>query len=198
MSSILFLLKNFIYLPLMISGFLAAVFKTLQAEVKENSLKRTQKRMIKNNQPVGNVTLIVDKSEYELNVYDDLGWYATYPVVFGNSSLEDKKMQGDRNTPEGVYYITSKRIHSKWCRFLLLDYPNAEDVELFQLRKRKGEIPKHARIGGGIGIHGTWPNEDYVVDNYINWTLGCISMKNEDVKELYRFVNPGVKVIIRK
>ncbi len=53
--------------------------------------------------------IIIDKSDYELKVYDDEGWYATYPVVFGNNSLDDKKMEGDKNTPEGKFRILSKR-----------------------------------------------------------------------------------------
>ena len=38
--------------------------------------------------PTGNVYIIVHKSDYELQVYDDEGWYATYPVVFGSKSLD--------------------------------------------------------------------------------------------------------------
>ena len=34
---------------------------------------------------------------------------ATYPVVFGSKSLDDKMMEGDRSTPEGTYHIASKR-----------------------------------------------------------------------------------------
>lgn len=147
--------------------------------------------------PVGNVSIIIDKTDYELNVYDDEGWYATYPVVFGNNGLDDKKMQGDKNTPEGTFHITAKRVHEKWCRFLSLDYPNKESYEKFNLRKQRREIPASASIGGGIGIHGTWPHDDIMIDRYKNWTLGCISMKNDDVKELYSFVNPGTKVTIR-
>ncbi len=148
--------------------------------------------------PVGTVYLIIDKSEYELHVYDDVGWYASYPVVFGNNSLGDKKMQGDKNTPEGTFRIISKRVHEKWCRYLSLNYPTEEDLEKFKKRKAKGEIPASASIGGGIGIHGTWPHEDFVVDRYNNWTLGCISMKNEHVTELYNYATVGTKVIIRE
>jgi len=148
--------------------------------------------------PVGTVSIIVDKSDYELSVYDDKGWYATYPVVFGNNSLADKKMQGDKNTPEGEFSITSKRVHDKWCRFLALDYPTPACLEKFNQRKKSGEIPANASIGGGIGIHGTWPHEDFVIDRYKNWTLGCISMKNEHVKEIYGFTGPGTKITIRK
>ncbi len=148
--------------------------------------------------PVGSISIVIDKSDYELSVYDDKGWYATYPVVFGNNSLSDKKMEGDRNTPEGVFRIVGKRVHPKWCRFLAIDYPTPESREKFNIRKRRGEIPASARIGGSIGIHGTWPNEDFVVDRYKNWTEGCISMKNSEVKELYAFVKPGTKVTIRR
>lgn len=148
--------------------------------------------------PVGNITITIDKSDYELSVYDDKGWYATYPVVFGNNSLDDKKVEGDKKTPEGNFHITAKRVHDKWCRFLSLDYPTADDREKFNKRKEKGEIPANASIGGGIGIHGVWPHEDFVIDRYKNWTLGCISMKNDDVKEIYGFANAGTKVSIRK
>lgn len=148
--------------------------------------------------PVGNIAITIDKSDYELSVYDDKGWYATYPVVFGNNSLSDKKFQGDKNTPEGTFRIIAKRTHEKWCRFLSLDYPTADDREKFNKRKEKGEIPANASIGGGIGIHGVWPHEDFVIDRYKNWTLGCISMKNDDVKEIYGFTNSGTKVTIKK
>jgi murein L,D-transpeptidase YafK len=148
--------------------------------------------------PVGTIYILIDKSDYELSVYDAKGWYATYPVVFGNSSLSDKKMEGDNNTPEGTFHIISKRIHEKWDRFMALDYPTRESIEKFNRRKERGEIPANARIGGGVGIHGTWPHEDFVVDRYKNWTMGCISMKRADVEEIYNFSPAGTKVIIRK
>lgn len=148
--------------------------------------------------PQGNISIIIDKSDYELSVYDDKGWYATYPVVFGNNSLSDKKMEGDKNTPEGSFRISGKRIHEKWYRFLALDYPTRESWEKFNKRKERGEIPSSARIGGAIGIHGTWPNEDYIIDRYKNWTLGCISMKRSDVQEIYGYTPVGTPVTIRK
>jgi len=148
--------------------------------------------------PIGVVYILIDKSDYELSVYDDKGWYATYPVVFGNGSLQDKKMEGDNNTPEGTFRIVSKRYHEKWDRFMAIDYPTKESLEKFNQRKESGEIPANAKIGGGIGIHGTWPHEDFVVDRYKNWTMGCISMKRSDVEEIYDFSPAGTKVIIKK
>jgi len=148
--------------------------------------------------PIAPVRIVVDKSSYELYVYDAQGWYATYPVVFGNKGLEDKKMEGDRNTPEGSYRIVAKRVHNKWSRFLSLDYPNKQDLEKFEERKRRGEVPRNASPGGGIGIHGVWPREDFVIDRYNNWTNGCISLKNSDVQELYNYIAVGTPITIRK
>jgi lipoprotein-anchoring transpeptidase ErfK/SrfK len=148
--------------------------------------------------PLAPVSIVIDKSSYELYVYDAKGWYATYPVVFGNPSLEDKKMEGDRNTPEGSFRIANKRVHEKWSRYLGLDYPTRESLERFNQRKQRGEIPRSARPGAGIGIHGVWPHEDFVVDRYKNWTNGCISMKNGDVQEIYGFIGVGTPVTIRK
>lgn len=148
--------------------------------------------------PQSPMSIIIDKKKYELSVYDAEGWYATYPVVFGNNSLEDKKMEGDRNTPEGAFKINSKRAHEKWSKFMGLDYPTKESLEKFNQRKQKGEVPSWAKPGGSIGIHGTWPGEDFVVDKYNNWTLGCISMKRHDVQDLYSYVPVGTPVTIRK
>jgi len=151
-----------------------------------------------NGGPTGAVYIIVDKSEYSLSVYDDEGWYATYPAVFGNKSLDDKYMEGDRKTPEGTFHIMNKRPHAKWHKIMLLDYPNKESWTKFNQRKAQGVIPRNARIGGGIAIHGTWPNDNIVVDDYTNWTNGCISVKNEDLDELFGFLQVGTKVIIQR
>jgi murein L,D-transpeptidase YafK len=148
--------------------------------------------------PVGDLSIIIDKSDYELSVYDSKGWYATYPVVFGSNGLDDKRMEGDKKTPEGSFHIISKRVHEKWYRFLALDYPSKESWEKFNRRKQRGEIPASASIGGAIGIHGTWPNEDFIIDKYKNWTLGCISMKKDDVLEIYGYIPIGTSVVIRK
>lgn len=160
--------------------------------------KEATRRFSFNSSPVGNISIIIDKSDYELSVYDDKGWYATFPVVFGNNSLDDKRMEGDKNTPEGQFHIANKRKHEKWARFLGIDYPTKESREKFQMRKQRGEIPASASIGGAIGIHGTWPNEDFVIDRFKNWTLGCISMKRKHVEEIYGYTSIGTKVVIRK
>lgn len=142
--------------------------------------------------------IVIDKSDYELHVFDNKGWLSTYPVVFGNNDQGDKLMQGDRRTPEGSFKIIHKKMHSYWDRFLLLDYPNEESYHKFNQRKARGLIPANSKIGGGIGIHGTLPKQDYMVDKYYNWTLGCISLKRPDIEELYDLIPEGTTVTIRK
>ena len=141
--------------------------------------------------------IIIDKSDYTLMLYDQDGWLATYPVVFGSKQQEDKKMEGDRLTPNGKFRITYKKNHKEWGCFLLLDYPNKESYEKFNERKRKGLIPKTAKIGGGIGIHGTRPTEEYAVDKFMNWTNGCISVKYSDIFELYEMIPIGTEVEVK-
>lgn len=146
----------------------------------------------------GSYAIVVDKSDYELHVYDDEGWLITYPIVLGNKDQGDKMMQGDRKTPEGTFTIISKRYHSKWDRYMALNYPTAESIDKFNRRKAQGLIPANAKIGGDIGIHGTWPHEGYAIDQYQNWTLGCISLKNEHVEQLYAMIPVGTKITIRR
>jgi len=147
--------------------------------------------------PEGEIYIIVVKSHYELQLFDKNGIYATYPAVFGSKSLDDKMIMGDRKTPEGTYHIVAKRPHEKWNKIMDLDYPTPVDVSKFDERKAQGIIPKDAKIGNGIAIHGTWPHDEQAVDAYQMWTNGCVSLKNEDMDEVYRITPVGTRVIIQ-
>jgi murein L,D-transpeptidase YafK len=177
------------------SLLLAALAVTLYSFTDHRS--RSVRKSLFNDSPNGVISIVIDKSNYELNVYDSEGWYATYPVVFGSKSQQDKMMEGDRLTPEGSFKITSKRPHEKWGKIMLIDYPTKESWQKFNQRKAEGLIPKSARIGGGIGIHGTWPRDEMAVDQFQNWTQGCISMKLEHMYELYDYCPIGTKVSIK-
>lgn len=141
--------------------------------------------------------IIIDKSDYELKVYDEEGWYATYPIVFGSKDLSDKMREGDKKTPDGKFKVIQKKIHSKWSYELLLDYPNEASIQRFNERKQKGVLPKNAKIGSGIAIHATRPEEEWTVDNFYNWTDGCVSVKYSEMKDLYSFIPVGTPVTIQ-
>ena len=153
----------------------------------------------RNNQKIKGITkIIIDKSDYFLRVYDEVGLFARYPVVFGNDVDKDKFKEGDKRTPEGTFIIQYIQPHHKWHVIMMLDYPNKESVKKFEQRKKECDIKVTDKIGGAIGIHGTWPKESYLIDKYRNWTDGCISLKNEHIDDLRKYVVKGTVVEIQK
>jgi murein L,D-transpeptidase YafK len=140
--------------------------------------------------------IIVSKKNYELKVYDEEGWYATYPIVFGSKDLGDKMKEGDRRTPTGSFKVLQKKTNKKWGLELLLDYPTAESYKRFKERKAKGLIPKNAKIGNGIAIHSTRKEEEWTIDNFYNWTDGCISVKYSEMQDLYDYIPTGTPITI--
>lgn len=115
----------------------------------------------------------------------------TYDAEVGSNALGVKQRQGDRATPEGRYRIVKKkdRGQSRYYRALLLDYPNEADRRAFAAAQRRGEIPRGARIGGLIEIHGDGGRGQ-------NWTEGCVALSNRDLDDLYPRVSAGTRVTI--
>jgi murein L,D-transpeptidase YafK len=143
--------------------------------------------------------IVIEKSKYMLDVYnanDEL--MVAYPVVFGNDDLGDKLYEGDKRTPEGTFYITGKKQHKLWDKYLTLSFPNEESYAKFNERRERGQVPQNASIGGGIGLHGTWANDRVAVDRKENWTSGCVSTKNCYIDELFKYIPVGTRVIIKK
>jgi murein L,D-transpeptidase YafK len=120
----------------------------------------------------------------------------SYPVVFGANPVDDKHREGDRCTPEGRFKIDARYPHRLWNKFMLLSYPTAESWRKFKEAKRSGKLRASATIGGNVGIHGVPEGRDDAIDSRTNWTLGCISLKNADVDELYSVVRKGTAVEI--
>ena len=144
------------------------------------------------------VLIIVNKSHYVLEVYYRRKKIREYKAVFGPKPLDDKKMEGDRCTPEGWFSIQTRNSKSKYNKFLLLNYPNDSTIAHFNDMKAKGAVPKSARIGGAVGIHGIWKGGDDMIEKGVCWTDGCVAIKNKDVDELYNLVDVGTRVFIRK
>ena len=142
--------------------------------------------------------ILVDKGCGTVSLYLYGHLTKTYPAVFGRAPGR-KTHEGDKRTPLGLYMIVDKDHHRRWSRFMRIDYPNAGDRLQYQKNLKTGKIPKrqngYAGPGGAIGIHGT-DNEAFNRAK-INWTLGCISMLNKDVNELYRLVPIGTLVYIK-
>lgn len=115
----------------------------------------------------------------------------SFAVEFGKNWLGNKQCEGDNATPEGKYHIV-KRLEGRLTRYykaLLLDYPNAEDLANFARLKKKGILPRTARPGGLIEIHGDGGKG-------ANWTNGCVALENNDMDTLFRSVSKGTPVLI--
>lgn len=120
----------------------------------------------------------------------------SYPVCLGFQPEGDKMQEGDGATPEGHFQIKAKYPHKSWNKFMWIDYPTATSWKRFQERKAQKSIPESARIGGEIGIHGTPKDSEYLIEKNIDWTLGCVSLTNEDIDDFYPFVKVGTKLEI--
>ncbi len=144
------------------------------------------------------MTIFISKSNYMLQLRYRGRIIRAYKAVFGPNPLQNKLMEGDRNTPEGVFRIASKNGASKYDKFMGLNYPNDSSFARFNKLKASGALPASARIGGDVGIHGIWPGGDDMIQLGIGWTDGCIALKNKDVEELFSMVGVGTKVIIRR
>lgn len=189
-------MKYRIWLPFFSLLFFSMLYAFIPSK-EGRSVKRQQQVDLKNFPADENpYYIIISKKDYELKVYDDEGWYATYPIVFGSKDLSDKMKEGDKRTPNGKFKVILKKISPKWGPELLLDYPNAESYVKFNERKKLGLIPRNAKIGGGIAIHATRPGEEWTVDNYYNWTDGCVSVKYSEMKDLYSYIPVGTPVTI--
>jgi lipoprotein-anchoring transpeptidase ErfK/SrfK len=140
----------------------------------------------------------VDKTNYLVALLYRRRRIRQYRAVFGPDRLKDKMMEGDRATPEGWFKIVSKKEHSNWQKFILINYPNDSSYVKFNKRKREGVIPGNAQIGGAVGIHGTFKSGVKMVDWGMGWTDGCIAMKPEDIEDFYQFVWPGTRVFVKK
>ena len=145
-----------------------------------------------------NISILIDKSDYKLSIQSDTNIIKEYPVVFGGNPTDDKLKQGDQCTPEGIFYMVSKYPHKSWSKFIWINYPTEDSWKKHNKAREDGLIASDAEIGGEIGIHGVPNGMDQYIDLQYNWTLGCISLKNKDVNEIYPYFQEQTKIEIRK
>jgi murein L,D-transpeptidase YafK len=188
-------MKKFLY----ISFILLSLHSCNAQEEKYKNYRHSLSELISSDHlDASRISVLIDKSDYKLSIRIDSLVLKEYPVVFGKKENDDKLMQGDKCTPEGDFKIISKYPHQSWSKFIWLNYPNEESWKKHNEAILSGKIPKDADIGGEVGIHGVPKGMDYMIDAGYNWTLGCISLKNRDVEEIYPYINKSTHIEIRK
>ncbi|MFA5817590.1 MAG: L,D-transpeptidase, partial [Bacteroidales bacterium] len=135
--------------------------------------------------------IIVDKFAGKSFLFLSGQLKATYHVELGKNWIGNKRYSGDKATPEGKYKVTKKKDgrQTKYFKALLLNYPNDEDKQRFHSEIRAKTLPRYARIGGLIEIHGGGGKG-------VNWTDGCIAFADDDMESLFRIVPVGCPVTI--
>ena len=131
---------------------------------------------------LNDLTILIDKTHYFLEVRDHAEMVKRYPVALGADPVNRKLYQDSSCTPEGVYRVTQLQHEAAYYRAIDIDYPNSRDRLRFAVGQQLGLIPAGRRIGGQIQIHGDILKEVAV---YANWTYGCIAMRNDDIDELF-------------
>jgi murein L,D-transpeptidase YafK len=111
----------------------------------------------------------------------------TYRVHLGKVPVGPKLMRGDGRTPEGTYWIQSRKENSSFHRALKISYPNDDD----RVRSRAVGLDP----GDFIMIHGT-PNGYPPAKLPRDWTNGCIAVTNVEIEEIWRLVDDGTGVLI--
>lgn len=173
------------YLIFLLLSFSSCGQKSLKEIVKESRIPKSE------------LLILIDKSDYTLSVMHKDKKLITYPCVFGFDPVNDKSREGDGCTPEGKFKIRSMYAHKSWSYFIWIDYPNASSWEKFKKRKAEGKISKDATIGGEVGIHGVPDGMDELIDQKSNWTLGCISLKEKDITDLYKSIGSSTMIKIQ-
>lgn len=136
-------------------------------------------------------SIIVDKFSRKVYVYYNGELQLSYSAELGKNWVGDKKVRGDKATPEGMYEIAKKYEgdSTSYYKALQINYPNDEDTALFEAAMQKGSLPRSAKIGGMIQIHGDGGKG-------ADWTAGCIAVTNREMDTLFRIARIGTPVTI--
>lgn len=123
--------------------------------------------------------LIVLKSDRKLLAYSKGELLKTYQVSLGAEPSGDKDFEGDKKTPEGIYFVNDKNPNSDYYKNLGISYPNRAD------RLNAKQLGKS--VGGDIKIHGLKNYVGFVgkFHRLYDWTQGCIAVTDEEVDENY-------------
>ena len=147
--------------------------------------------------------IVIVKSARRLTLFSDGEPVRTYAIGLGFAPEGDKRREGDGKTPEGAFTVCVKNPNSRFTLSLGLSYPSVDDAargladgaitrdehDAIVRAIGAGKTPPwKTALGGEIFIHGSGAASD--------WTLGCIALDDEDIRELYPLIPVGTPVTI--
>ena len=136
-------------------------------------------------------SIIIDKFSRKCVIYFNGMKKIQFNAELGRNWVGDKRVSGDKATPEGMYKIIRKFTSdsTKYYKALLLDYPNNEDTAKFISEIASGSLPATATIGGMIEIHGNGGKG-------ADWTEGCIALTDREMDTVFKIARIGTPVTI--
>lgn len=114
------------------------------------------------------------KEERELEVWlrkgNNFHFFRTYPIAAMSGQLGPKLLEGDRQAPEGFYYVSASRMNpnSRFHLSMNLGYPNHYDRV-------------HGRTGSALMIHGG------------SASIGCFAMTDLKIEEIYAMSDAALR-----
>lgn len=142
---------------------IARVTPRLQKEMSEKGLEMGSPIFIRIFKESGELELWVQKeARYRL--------FKAYKICYYSGALGPKTRQGDRQSPEGFYFVTPGRMNpsSQFHLSFDLGYPNSYDRY-------------HDRTGSALMVHG-----DCV-------SIGCYAMTDGQIEEIYAVADAALK-----
>lgn len=135
--------------------------------------------------------VLVIKSARQLQLISAGEPFKSYRISLGKQPNGPKQREGDKRTPEGLYWLDWRKVSDRYNLAMHVSYPNVSDAAR---ARREGVEP-----GGMIMIHGTPLNDEYPEWYFhtLDWTEGCIAMRNADMREVWNLVQDGTLIEIR-
>ncbi len=161
--------------------------------------------------PVSNVWIHVSKSRRVITLYEGTTPRVSVPADFGYNMMSDKEQRGSTEdpdhwrTPEGVFYIARLNPRSQFHRAFVLSYPSTVHARralsrgtisqreydiIAEAERTYTEPPMHTAMGGMIEIHGSGTGAG------VNWTRGCVAVRNDHIDAMWGYVTVGTPVVI--
>ena len=134
--------------------------------------------------------VVVAKAARTLTLVRNGAAFRTYPVALGARPTGHKQREGDERTPEGVYAIDARNPDSAYHLSLRISYPNEAD--------RSRAVANGVDPGGQIMIHGIGPSSAVQpLHPLFDWTDGCVAVTDQEMEEIWDFVDVGTPVEIK-
>ena len=129
--------------------------------------------------------VVVYKERHKMYLMHNDTVLERYNIELGFAPTGDKKIEGDGKTPEGEYFINRRNPNSAFYLSIGISYPNTAD------RAEARALGKPT--GGDIFIHGgRRPGDSKDAD----WTAGCISVSDRQMRDIYAMVKNGTRISI--